>query len=425
MTNFKPFILTLFLFISCGVFFNGCLEAPVSPFGAVSGKIFDRLGFPERQILVSAGHYPYLITDNSGAFSFSYLVKPYDLVLGSQNIDEVWSEKYLNLTSDAPRLIDFKVLNNASSRTSLVVTFPKLDSNRFAFLKFISSEQFSQGNYTGEPFDTAVYSYVDMPGDKSEISGKLLYLEFEYDSYYNMIRSYRRFGIKDITLQGSFNNRFSFTGSEINNAPQTSHVNFSVVFPGAEQNLQENSYLYFAGMNHNSSLGLEVLSGALTGTFSMPVIYQLNCKLMISSIDYNNYGDVNRTFADPGGNAAINFDNPITLVRPINGQTHITDSSVFEVSDDGEKGVYCFSFYSQYGVSPQSETYLVTDRKKVTLGDVKSIYTTFVRGGGYYWQVVKYSHYNSIDDFAAVKYPDDINYTSTRTANYGVFTIAP
>lgn len=417
MKNLKIFIILVLLLVSGVALLEGCLDAPVSPFGAISVMVFDQNGFPVAGDPVGLGHFPFPKTNLQGYYNFSYAVKPYDILVDYDSN----CTKYIGLNTDNTFIADFKFTHGYSNTIYLKVKFPPLDSNKVVFAKFVSKDDFIQNSYRlfSQPGDSELNAGLDIPSYKTNISGKMVYLEMTMNE--NFVSSFDKYGSKDVTLAANENNEITFSREEINYSPRASRIYYHVTLR-VNTTTFEHSYLSFPGMSHNSEFEIERINNTQDGGFSVPVLQGINYEMRVSCYTYPE--NERWAYGNAGDNVIINFDAPVELVTPAYDQSGITDTSTFSISDNGEKGVYFYYFRISSYLSNYSTT-LVTDKKSFRLKEAASPDFEFVPNSYFEWYVVKITKYNSIDDFASVKYLDDHNYNSISLSSFRYFSTAP
>ena len=344
-------------------------------------------------------------------------MKPYDILVDYDSN----CTKYVGLNSDNTFIADFHFAQQQTNHIYLDVHFPPLDSNKIVYIKFISRDEFTQSYYQiyYQPGDTESNSSFEIPYDKSNISGKIIYLELSRSGY--MVSSFDKFGIKDISLNVNSNNEVYFSAEDISYRPDKASLNYNISAAGNSNPTMYN-YISFPGMNHNSEILIEAANNSRQGVFSVPVLKEINYRMRI--LCESGWQNEKWSYGNAGDNVAINIDDRITILSPANNQSGITDTSTFSISDNGEKGVY-FYYYRISSYLNNYSTTLVTDKKSFSLKEAASPDFIFGPNSYFVWYAAKISKYNSIDDFASVKYLDDINYNAESATSYCVFKTAP
>lgn len=433
MKSFKTIFLSLLVLIFGGALLEGCLDVPVEPKGNVTGAVYELNGLPLPRTYVSVGDFPIAEADNNGNFAFDNISLPFSLVVNFSSENS----KYLNLSS-TNCLLNICDSGAFSSQTFVFATFPPHEKDRKVFIKFISSDEFHQyipqifpfGNFANNP-DTVLDINIEMSANKNSIAGKFLYLEATVDISGEHILSYNKFGVKDFTLYPQELVELHFSPEDINNIPGQSALNFTDVLPGSLQNYLTRCYLIFNGMSHGSDVALDEYFFAKSGTFEVPLLsgmdinfkvinYYSNPPFAIGSKNGSKWMSVNGN-----GNVTIFQDDPIILAQPANMHTKISDTSTFQISDPGEKGIYFYTFFKDYNVFSQNIITIITDQSSIKFSEVKSRFVNFTPNTVYYWCVVKYPNYASINDFASVNFIEDNRYNSIPCSQTFTFTTAP
>lgn len=432
MMKFKTFILLVSILISGAMLLEGCLDVPVVPKGNITGTVYNEYGIPVSGSYVSIGDYPIAESDNSGNFTIDKIISPYDLTLGSS----FGGVKYLTLK--APTSILYNNFEGYAARVLPVkVTFSHRNISKMTFIKFISSDLFWQENSQITPFDTIFHQGTDsiwntdiiVPLSKNTISGKILYLEATCGPEGYNISSFDMYGIKNVSLNQYPPAIIHFSPEELINDPRQSDLNFNIIMPNNHLiSYNTGCYIKFAGMNSGSDLELGFNEYDYSGTFEVPLLNGLNYKIKIvnsyintSTQWVNSYGRKWET-ANVGENVTITHDNPIVQALPPNGKTNITDTSTFEISDPGEKGVYFYIFNDKNSFSRVT---VITDKLSIKFSDIQSRVMSFRPNSSYLWSVLKYPKYTSIDDFVSVKYMEDDRYNSIPSSATFKFTTGP
>ena len=272
--------------------------------------------------------------------------------------------------------------------------------------------------------DTTWLTLINVSRNMGISSGKFLYLEAStWDGVH--IDAYRKFGIIQAPINTGQFPEVHFKPGDIVNIPGQSVVNFRISMPEDLVNYSTDCYISFNGMNKGSDLHLDYVLSNNSGTFQIPVFNGLDYKFKIVS-SYLNIPSVSDAvgttwgYSYHGEDVTLTHDIPIELVMPSNDQKNITDATNFQISDPGQKGVYFYHFI--LGIHSLT---IITDKTSIRFSDVKSRLADFEPNTEYFWYVLKYPKYTSIDDFVSVKYTEDNRYNSIPCSQSFLFTTAP
>jgi len=418
---------TLIISIVSAFLLEGCLEAPVEPKGGINGIVYNSSsGLPIIGVFVrTSSYYPIVETYMNGNFAFPQQSTPYDLYVGR---DPFYADfKFLGLKSSStiicvPEFTDPNIRNLIDVR----IYFPPLKSRREVYLKFMGNSTFSQDNYN-HVLDTGINSYgtyLIAPQGVGSISGKLVYLESMGPQ--NPME-FKRFGMKDVVLNIG-ENYVTFDSSNITNINSAVLTCFNVIPPAHSGNVSTSVSLCIPGMNRGSELELDDYFYT-SGCIYLPIFNGANYQARI----YCQYFDESDTiginageiwsYISPGGNVTITADDPPQILSPVYWQSNVTDTTTFAISDNGERGVYQFTLRNWWGGYDVPS--LITDKKTVKFIDFRRVGQPFPANGLYFFQIMKFPNYNSIDDFVSVKYTEDNRYNSIPISNVVRFTTAP
>ncbi len=404
----------------------GCIDNPVIPQGSISGTVYDVYTMQNPYMLVSVGEYPVIGVDGYGKFTIENVSLPYNLDISRYR---GFTTKYLGLNSNNINVYEHFDFGSAISCITQV-NYPAMKNKyKRAFIKFISEDISNQFNYIFYPPDTNVYIDVNIPLEKSSITGKVIYLESTIEENGNII-SYDKFGFKTVTLYPRYSNNpiINFSEEDIIVNPQEEIVLYSVIAQNHQFIKYTNLYLSFPGTCRTSD---SYMSGtelsAPGGMFVVPVLEGINYQIMISSV-YSIENLVSEQHAEgekwvyvnPGENAEIVFEASLSLIEPEDNQSNINDESIFRISDEDPNGIYVYYFRGSTG-----HLSVYTDKKSLKFNELKSRNFSFSPNSNYYWGVRKYSGYNSIDEFASLKFTIDTSYSSIPVSIVNSFKTAP
>lgn len=402
----------------------GCIDEPTLPSGKVRGKIYGMYGMSAYRTLISLEEFPRVISDRNGNFEIEYYKSSFDLILGYDNYDYV---KYFNLKSEYVNLY-MPDQSGQYITASLNIRFPQINSiNKRIYCKFISAESFNQFNYL-IPIEYGIQEFITdiyLPIDKNEISGKLIYLETSTDGNYTV--SYDKFGIKDITLNIYNTQEIVFNEQEISYNPEERGLEYNISLPAGTYSDFTYFSINFPEYNNNSDIKLYDSDYWHTnGNFIVPLIEKIPNRIKLENFYENDFNNsfvkgLKWEFVNPGENVNIIHDQQPVQISPQDNQDLVSETTTFEISDNGTAGVYFYYFF----VENYYHYLVVTDKKLLKFSEINSGNMTFKPGKIYRWSIQKYPNYNSIDEFTSVKYTEDIRYNSVPISKTFTFITAP
>lgn len=400
----------------------GCLEAPVEPTNVVKGTaLYYYWPYEPAYTFVRIKDLPECETRYDGAFQLSYVSVPYNLII----TDSDWpTTKYLSIKNLNPVVYSMNYFPDHTSQNRVTICFPQVSPNRIIYIKFIGTENVIQLNYaqyvTEIPSNQMIIQ-VQLPPNVNQVEGKLMYLQAKIDPVSEQTTEFEKFGlINAFVANGDITQRFE--GSDIVPAA-TAFARFNITgYTSALQNTT--AVLSCMLFSVKSELELSNNSGSnSTGLTPFPVISgESFFYVKVLSEGYQNGSHEKKwIYLDSQGNAEISFDRPFSLMLPHNQQTNVTDSTIFEISDDGKPGVYAYWISNILG----GYNAVITDKKIINFGDFQGTGVTYKHNTQYSWYVTKYGEYNSIDDFVSSNYVYDSRFNSESTSDTCTFTTAP
>jgi len=432
-TTFK--ILTVFASLSAFLL-AGCLEAPVEPEGGVNGIVYDATGIPAAGERISIGDFPISPSGPLGNFHLPNNIIPYNLTITSyyrEKHESVFSSsvKFIGLNTPSPQICD-PFNSSGNYQMKLDITIPKMDySHRTIYIAFISPAMFKQ---TSNIVDTAQFSFGNytwttwlvVPNDIGEIHGKLMYLQALNESA-NI--TYEHFGLKDVILN-SGNNEILFDSSDIATQPDFVTSNIQVTTPSNTVDATTSASLCFPGMGIHSEIEFSNGFKSNAGSFELPVLKDISynvkicCTYLIGLREYSltDYYGRQWKYINPGENVTIVCDPPPVILTPLDGQSNVSDTMTFSISDGDQKGIYVYILST---TNFWNGIMLVTDRKSVNLADFQTVFFSLPRNANIYFNVEKFPGYNSIDDYVSTIVPEDYRYFSVPASSCVKFTTAP
>jgi len=421
-TNIK-YILTIPLSIILFLF-SGCIDGTNYPVGYVNGTVYNNRGFPVNNYQVSIGDYPIINTNENGIFLIENVQKPYNLLINKNDYAPESYVKYLNLQTENP------VVNSFGDaiyyiRFKAFVTFPPYSDGQWLLLKFIGDD--SCYNYSPKipwyPDDTTFLMNIFFKPGYTNTHGKMIYLLCTLEGNGD-ISSYDAFAVKDITLQSGtiVNVRFSKEETQFNPPEVNTHINIqrpSSIAP------YQYIMLHFPGKDKNSEMELTVLNYLQTETL-IPILPDLDYKIRTLSeyYTYSNFvNGIKWLITEPGEDINIIHKDFLKLLSPQNMEPEVNDTTVFSVENDPIPGVYEFIIIAINEVDIKS--IVISDINHIKLNDFKSRGFEFKPDLYYYWYVMKYPNYNSIDNFASVNFVMDDRYDYIQGSEVRHFKFMP
>jgi len=413
---------TLGILIVSAFFLAGCLEAPVEPNAVIKGTVlfYNWPDEPTQWTFVSMKDLPICETTYKGTFQFSYVSTPYNLIVSDG--DNQPSTKYLGLTNLHPFVYSLDYTRGGQEEYIVAVNFPPVPPNRIVYLQCLSNSSFFQTNYfliTDHTIDSMII-HLNPPPHTEVLWGKLLYLQAEIDPNTGQTITYEKVGLTNLETSGF--NVITFYSNDILPVTGTTRTGFSIT--GNQNNsANTNAFLTFPNMSKDSEMDLaNASSDSHIRSVLTPMLNGINYQIkIVSGYSSNDYSQSNWAYVSSGGNAQISFDQPFSLILPANNQTNVTDTTTFEISDQGKPGVYFYWINSFLGIM---NNVFVTDKKIVKFADFEGKGIHYYPNTRYYGYVSKYSEYRSIDDFVSTNYIYDPRYNSFGN-EYFQFTTAP
>lgn len=408
----------ILIFILITALFQGCLDDPVDYTGTmVDGTVHDQFGMYNPSVKVSVGDYPIVATDAYGKFSLENEQFPYNVTISDIHS---YTVKFIGLTIPNPLLTTFEDYGNSHSCFARV-HFPEITSEYDeAIIKFISADKNAQFDYKAYFPDSGFNMRVRIPNDKSRIEGKLIFLQ------YSMVSSYKKFGIKDISLNAGYSiQEITFTDIDVEYNPPELYSEFNIQLSPEFNRVYSTVSLLFSGMDNSSAIELP------SSYYNEPYGYMVTPELPTVKyiIKFTNYASVDNyqlssqmwVYSVPGENISMNHTKSISLQQPANEEKNVNDNTEFTFSDNEQGGIYVFRILPD----PFSDYHLVdvvTDKYPITLRDFKTWGYQFKPNTTYRWGVVKYPGYKNIDDFVSSKYTEDTLYKKIPASERFSFT---
>ncbi|MEO8512034.1 MAG: hypothetical protein ABI543_00610 [Ignavibacteria bacterium] len=422
MKHTKSYKILILLLLTA--IFHGCIDDPVKYNGSmIDGAVYDQFGMNYANMKVSVGDYPIVATDVYGKFSLENNQFPYNIT-----VSDIYSStnKYIGLTIPNPVLTTLEDHGN-SNFCYVKVIFPEITSEYDeAVIKFISIDKNTQFDDKASYMDPYFGMWVNIPYDKSSISGKLIFLQYKMYSDHT-VHSFKKFGIKDITLNNGYSNQeITFTENDVSYNPPELLSEFNIQLSPEFNEMNSSVSLIFPGMDNNSAIELpSSYFGELYGYVITPELPNVNYIVKFTnyaSVDNYQLFSVIWDYINPGENVALNHNKSLTLLQPINEVSNVNDNTKFIFSDTEPGGIYV------YKITPDlhfdyHHTNIITDKYPLTLKDFKTWGYQFIPNTKYYWGVVKYPGYKNIDEFVSSQLKEDTVYKKIPASEWYSFTI--
>lgn len=418
LNNIKKIL--FFNSVICLIITSGCIDNPVIPQGSINGSVYDKYGMPIPYTLVSIGEYPIIGLDGFGNFSIDNTAFPYDLTISRKQV----ATKYMGLTIHSTKCFSFNEFGYGRN-CIMFVSYPPLDGSNRAIIKFISKDVNTQFDYYSFS-DTLFEIHVGIMPDKDKIEGKLIFLQ--YTSYFG-IKSFDKFGVKDITLYTGSNPNIRFTEQDVSYNPKEITMPFSIQFSGNYEDFYSLSSINFHGMNHNSELEIFYPEEYHSGYIIVPELPGLDYKIKFTNYLYY-YDDLRRTqpsikwvYVNPRESISLQHNETIKLILPANGEGVITDTTKFIFTDSEPGGIYVYYITNNSPFYSRIHLNIATEKYPLEFKDFKTRGVTFKPNETYYWSVKKYPGYKSIDEFTSRKIIEDTTYSSIPSSANHYFII--
>jgi hypothetical protein len=259
--------------------------------------------------------------------------------------------------------------------------------------------------------------------NESSIEGKLLYLECEGDPW--EINSYKKYGIKDVTLYTQANNEITFSQNEVSFDPEEKYS--EIISTGQSSEMYHDytgSYLYIKNIHNEIRLENNILGNY--SYFTLPVLPDLDYSIKIEDAAIGQEGQHSSKwiYIQPGENATIMHEQWPAIISPVNNAADITDTTTFMISDNLGPGIYQYSFRQD---STHQSIYfdIYTEKKSFKLKDIISKGIIIPPNIRFRWWVNKVPNFNSMDEFVSTPFVLDDKYTSLQNSKMFKFTTAP
>jgi hypothetical protein len=430
--------------------FQSCQLEPNAPENAITPQILNKDGFPclikttgyLDDITVSIGDYPIALPDRNGICSFGNANMPYNLIIMTKevrtNYTTFYSYFYDGIRNTHPVIIlNPSIFGSRSHSTEIIVRFPPIAKERFGIISFASKNMF-RGNISRivGPGDSLAFIYnIYYPEYYESLTGKVLFFECKgqyigpWGPEIIKIDSFCRYGSKDVIITGQ-PNYVTFSPSDISFDPAESIVQYHIIPPPDVYYEFHEAKLKFEGYNVNSEITISH-HYEITPEYSVvvPSALDLPFKVKIkSTVLVNgkvNYGDFQsfRSIDVPSGSSGTITHESINLASPPNNAQGVTENTMLEVNDNGEKGIYeyCFVWYNQ---ALNGRFYAMTEKKIQRFGDLNCRAFKIYPNTTYNWYVAKLGNFNSIDEFTAEPYFNNERFNSCATSEEWQFKTA-
>lgn len=420
MRLYKSYIIPVFILFSA--LLNGCIDDPVNYKGTmVNGSVYDEYGMNNPYIKVSVDDYPIAATDVMGKFSLENNQYPYNITISNLYSNTI---KYIGITLPNPVLTTIDD-EGSSNFCHVRVNFPEIISeNDQAVIKFISSEKNTQSDYKAYFNDTFFSMWVSILNDKSSISGKLIFLQYKMYSDHT-VRSFKKFGIKDITLNTGYTNQeITFTENDVSYDPHELLSEFNIQSSPEYNEINSTVSLIFPGMDNSSPIELPSNYNMHYGFMVLPELPMVNYIVKFTNYAFvYNYQlpSIMWDYVYPGENISIYHNKSLTLLQPVNAESNVNDNTKFIFNDTEPGSVYVYKITPDLHINFQHID-IITDKYPLTLKDFKTWGYQFTPNTKYFWGVVKYPGYNNIDEFVSTQLREDTVYKKIPASERFSFT---
>lgn len=430
--SFAAVCVKIFSFLSITVLITilqSCELEPEPPINLIELQILNEDGFPaQRGISVSIGSVRMMMPDINGYCRFENAPIPYDLQVYGGGALYIYNK--LNITN--PKIVlPISMYSTLHNTCSVPVKCPPVHPGKAALVRFISKELFCEsGKYNLiKSADSTIFIQIWLPPDKISITGKLIFIYGEYDPYFEIFISYDKYCIKDVSFDASMNDTVKFTEAEIQFNPPESYVTCTVRYPEYSFGKHTDISIYFPGFNPNSEMVLMRNSHSsggpwlaqVPGELNIPFEIKVTSSYMFDEFVYYRIDALESFHLLPGASVEI-IHNELEVLGPRNLQTGITEDSSLKVREDNERGIYLFDITE---FSSNSRLAFVSEKNTVRCGDLKYRNFEIRPGKSYRWIVIKFSAFNSIDDYTLVPYIFQENFHSVRVSDIRYFSTAP
>jgi len=420
MRHLKTYIL---LIVFNSAILIGCLDDPIKyNTGTIEGRVYDQYGMDDPFVKVSIGDYPIVATNIYGKFSLENDQFPYNITVSDPSH---FADKFIGITIPNPELNTIED-NGYSNFCFVQVNFPEttLDYQE-TVIKFISNDKSWQSDYKTfwpSEFDMR----VNILNDKSSISGKIIFLQYELYADYT-IKRYKKFGIKDVVLNTGYSNpEITFTENDIMYNPPELYSEFNIQLSGEFNRVTSTISLVFPDMDVNSEIEIPTdYYEKLNSYIITPALPLLNYRAKLTNYaSINSYSQPSRKweFFNPGEDVSINHNKSLYLQQPVNEESNVNDNTQFIFNDIEPGGVYIYRLRPD----PQIDYFyvsIITDKYPLTFKDFKTWGYKFNTGSTYYWSVMKYPGYKSVDEFVSSRLKEDTVYKKIPASERFSFTL--
>lgn len=412
----KYYILPFFL-LFCTLF--GCMDDLIAPDNQLNGTVYNVHGQPlvSYRTKISCGDYPIIFTYNTSSFKTSTISKPYDLKLSfpfdSSGSEEPSNYIYRGLTTHNPKIVNTKRINEEIfPQRTVIVKFPETKTSTRYVCKFISNEYFLQPDFRIRVDTSRTYDHIRIrPVTSSQIiNGRIYVLELNENLNEDGGNSYRRFGIKDLTIQ-SARDSITFTNADLVDISEVkSDVN--VVFPPGE-----GGQIYVEVGNPDFNKPSEVLINNYNYTtkqISLPVLPDKDLKIKVKCVyqpALSIFGEMAEKFkyVEPGETISLVNDGIIKILSPLYDEQGVQENADFVISDNTEQGIFLHEIIN---VSSRKSMKMITASTALKFSDFITQEFPYENNRMYVWRFKKYFGYSSMDDFVSGIYPLDKKFSA-------------
>ena len=365
-----------------------------------------------------------------GYCRFENVSTPYNLQLN------YWSTVYyfkgINIRNPKIAPIDNGIPN--TNFCFVPVKFPEIEYHKSGYVRFISQDLFIQDYenfYLIEDYNTSIRIKIEIPVDKDNISGKLIFMQCYGTTYTAFdIWQYFNFGIKDVNLHTGINDTVEFTPKDIEFNPEENEVSTDVLFPESYTYNRLVYYISFPGYNKKSDIMIgdyRNVNWSISQTVPSNLLIPFNIKVESSyytNEDYflNNLQRIKIINLQPGETGNIQHEK-INLLSPQNNAEGINSNSILKAEDTPDKGIYVFCIGLR-GDTLEPSAYIFTDKNEIKLND-KLNYFSLSPNTWYTWKAGKICTFNSIDDFVLKPFSTNENFNSIELSEKWHFKTAP
>jgi len=395
MLTLKGIALRIFLIFAL-LWLSGCeSDNPVGDRNKITGTVYDEGGFPISGLNVNIGnHQPFYLTQADGKFTFDNSEYPYDIIVGNLILYKNLNSKNLKLTANFHVNRNLKILH---------IDVPKIfKKNEVQLVKFLSNEINYNFISTDPFFEKSLFVYY--PLFNSMINGKIVFLSYLTDTFGEVI-SYEHYGAKDITITDFSPDTIKFSESELSFDPPECDVILNLEYPGTDY-YYTSVYLNFKNYNYFPWFYLMGFADKNTSKhlFKQPVLDE--------SIDIRttSYRRLSEAGSLPGEYTIQNYfdlceGNSIVIPEvsflryPENYQIDVGRNTDFIFEKDKQDCVYKLSISLDSSYNYRYPITVYTSENRVNFGELID-YGFFVPSLTlHFWNVTKYTGYNSIDEF--------------------------